>query len=90
MTLCQVANVGGVSLEDNPQFHRLWADARYEYPYRGLNGEPSGEDTARPKACFPRRLQRGVPTEVLLKRDPAMLQTLDREGSRREKVMIAP
>ena len=42
MTLCQVANVGGVSLEDNPQFHRLWADARYEYPYRGLNGEPLG------------------------------------------------
>lgn len=42
MTLCQVANVGGVSLEDNPQFHEMWKDAHYEYPYRGLNGGPLG------------------------------------------------
>ncbi len=42
MTLCQVANVGGVSLEDNPQFHEMWKDAHYAYPYRGLNGDPLG------------------------------------------------
>lgn len=42
MTLCQVVNVGGVSLEDNPQFHEMWKDAHYEYPYRGLNGGPLG------------------------------------------------
>jgi len=42
MTLCQVANVGGVPLEDNPQFDEKWVEAHYEYPYRGLNGDPLG------------------------------------------------
>jgi len=42
MILCQVANVGGVSLDDDSQFDSKWADACYSYPYRGLNGDPLG------------------------------------------------
>lgn len=42
MTLCQLAEHAGVTPEDNALFDDKWADAHYEYPYRGLNGQVLG------------------------------------------------
>lgn len=42
MIYCQIAENGGVSPEDNALFDDKWKDARYEYPYRGLNGQLLG------------------------------------------------
>jgi len=42
MIYCQIAENGGVAPEDNALFDDQWKDARYEYPYRGLNGQLLG------------------------------------------------
>jgi 4-carboxymuconolactone decarboxylase len=42
MIYCQIAENGGISPEDNAIYDDVWKGAHFEYPYRGLNGDPLG------------------------------------------------